>query len=596
MKLLRAFPFAALLCCILFLSAWGAGVFPSSVCATTIVMCAAGALTLISAKRRTPLVALVAVGTILLLILSAVPLPGRLDALTGRRRKAQNDLVLRTLSEARENRLIAPDTDMNFSHTRNRAGTIRIVFLSLLMLCAATVAAAFSRRTRRAYLHFLTVLLTVISVLGFLHQWIWPADKTIWWIFNFPHGSPVGGFVSRTHHAGFIALICPVCLALLVQAINTRRPISAILHGTAFALMIAAILSSLSRGAILAAAAGIIAVVAIAAHRRHWLACLCVCTLVLSLTVASLAILCATRDNAVSRSIVARLHTLAHPTQTFSGRARLSVWRDSLKVWRDYPVTGVGANGFRMVFPLYRMRSDRQTFVTPENEYVELLVDGGLLGVLLASSLAALLLARWHHGVKEELLPPELSLAIAGALVVAAVHNGVDVPMHTPLYAMTFASLLGMAFPSPDTAEKQPFLVGFAVPPRLWSAAALTAAFATGAFFLFAGVEPYRADLQDSVVSGNADQLSRGLVRAPTSWATWYHLGRCAFRARNRAAYRFGERCVTRATEYDPKNYRLWEALGHIRLSMGYQDGAREAFERMHALRSWKKPPRIQSR
>jgi len=591
-KFLNHLPFIVLLASLAFLSVWGAGVFPSSVCIATAAMCVAAAVTQASAGRRIPVSAAVAVGLILLVLLSALPLPGRTDSVTGKLRRRQNDRVRAALAEARQTGVIPAGSAPCFSHSRNRSGSLRIGLLAGLALCAAVVAARLGARARDAYLRFLVGLLVLMSVMGFLHQWIRPAEKTIWWVFDFPHGSPVGCFVNRTHHAGFIALVCPVALALFVRSVNGRRPFAAGLYAIAFAVMAAGILSSLARGAILATGAGVLAVIVVTARRKQWLASLWVCALVCFFAVGSMSALLMTRHSSVSKSVVTRLSSLAHPTRTFSGRARLTVWRDSLRVWRDYPLTGAGPNGFRAVFPLYRTRADRQDFVTPENEYVELLTDGGVVGLLAAALLAGLLVTHWRHGTAGRLLPDEVSLAVAGSAAVAAVHNGVDVPMHTPLYAMTFASLVGMVFPAPGTADT-PFLGGPAMPARVRAALLLLAGAIVGISCLAAGTEPYRSDLQDSVVAADAEELSRALVRSPTSWAAWYHFGLSAFRTDNRVAYIFGEKCMTRATECDPKNYRLWEALGHVRVSMGYDKEAREAFERMHELRPWKRPPRI---
>lgn len=601
MKPSDALPILALAVCTLFLAVWGAGAFASSVCLTAVALCAAAGAGLIGraragTARRIPASAFVVVTALLLTLLSAAPLPGRLDVVTGGRRHMQNGLVREALSEAERCGVIDESPSTRFSHTRNRAGTLRISLLILLALCAASITAGLQRDKRNAYLHFLLALLVIMSVLGFLHQWVWPVPKTIWWVFHLPSGSPVGCFVNRTHYAGFIALICPACLALFVKSINERRPVRAGLYAGAFSVVLAAVLFSLARGAVVAVGAGILVVLIILIRRRNRLASFCVVALLLLLAAVGAFSLFIAREKPVVREAVARLRTFAHPTRTFSGRARVTVWRDSLKVWRDYPVTGVGANGFRMVFPSYRTRSDRKTFVTPENEYVEVLVDGGAAGALLAALLGGLLFARWRHGTGRGLLSPEISMGTAGAVAVAAVHSGLDVPVHTPLYAMTLASLVGMVFPAPACDDGRPYLTGPAVHPGLCGAALVAVGLLIGVSALVFGTDPYKRDLRHSIVSADAEELSKALTGAPTSWAVWYHLGRCAFQVDTTAAYVFGEKCMTRATEYDPKNYRLWEALGHTRLNMGYEDRAREAFDRMHSLRSWKKPPKIQSR
>ncbi len=52
-----------------------------------------------------------------------------------------------------------------------------------------------------------------------------------------------------------------------------------------------------------------------------------------------------------------------------------------------------------------------------------------------------------------------------------------------------------------------------------------------------------------------------------------------------------GETLITHAAQLDPQNYRLWFELGQIRLSLGENTRAAEAFQRAKALRAWMTPP-----
>jgi hypothetical protein len=88
-----------------------------------------------------------------------------------------------------------------------------------------------------------------------------------------------------------------------------------------------------------------------------------------------------------------------------------------------------------------------------------------------------------------------------------------------------------------------------------------------------------------------ARELARGLCWSPTSWRTWYHFGR-ALALDSTPAMRFGEKCMSKAAEYDPNNYVLWNTLCSVRLQMGDREGARAAFARARQLRSWLSPPK----
>ena len=84
-----------------------------------------------------------------------------------------------------------------------------------------------------------------------------------------------------------------------------------------------------------------------------------------------------------------RLSTFRDPASTHSLRTRVQAWRDALAVWPRYPVVGAGANALRMVYPQHRAASHRGFRIFAENEYIQLVTEAGLAGVVLAGGLIA---------------------------------------------------------------------------------------------------------------------------------------------------------------------------------------------------------------
>ena len=74
---------------------------------------------------------------------------------------------------------------------------------------------------------------------------------------------------------------------------------------------------------------------------------------------------------------------------------RVNTWKDSVKIVRHYPVTGVGANAFRMIFPQYRNASTRKSFTHVENEYLQLPAELGIIGTLAALLFAGVAVIKW---------------------------------------------------------------------------------------------------------------------------------------------------------------------------------------------------------
>jgi len=95
----------------------------------------------------------------------------------------------------------------------------------------------------------------------------------------------------------------------------------------------------------------------------------------------------------VAGIIVCSIFTLAFPSSEFAQRVattvksknpvgdRIEFWEGSLRILRDYPITGVGWEGFRKVYPRYRPSEEKKSICNAHNNFVDVTVDSGLLGL-----------------------------------------------------------------------------------------------------------------------------------------------------------------------------------------------------------------------
>ena len=60
---------------------------------------------------------------------------------------------------------------------------------------------------------------------------------------------------------------------------------------------------------------------------------------------------------------------------------RIYFWEGSLKIIRDYPITGLGWEGFGLVYPEYKPAEGRQLVSNAHNNFIDMAVDSGLLGL-----------------------------------------------------------------------------------------------------------------------------------------------------------------------------------------------------------------------
>ena len=585
---------------VLLLSIWSGGVFAFSIYIAAGFLCLASAVSIIKIhtttehnnKTNITIPTLCWITIILFLAISAMPLPGKMDALTGSKRYEQNNTVRTFLSEAKKAGTVENNT-AHFSISRNRSGTLRILLLAVSMLGTSILSASLPVPFKKKYIGLLAVFFTLLSAAGFIHQWILPEEKTIWWLFNVEHGRPVGGFINRTHYAGFIAMGCPINLVLFLNSLTRKKWGPAALCGIAFLITGFAVSASLSRGALLACAVSLIIITFLILFKGRLIVsiplCLSACLLVCCIAIGIAKI----PNDELKNTIITRIETLRDPLKTDSAKSRLAVWRAATKIWRDYPILGVGANGFRMLFPQYRTKTDRKPFSHTENEYVELLTDTGLLGTLMTCALVIAIFARWRSNIRE-LLPSEISLAVGGATIVVAIHNAMDFPMHEPLYAIVYSSIIGLVLSQPAPAMTQNrHLSGLSIQSGIIATVLSACGFLILLSLAIFRTTQYKLDSPAFIEQANEKELVSALSASPTSWYTWALFGTHIYKKGTDNAILLGEKCLARAAEYDPNNYLLWETVGNTRLRMGDEEGAKNAFARMTKLREWKKGKQI---
>jgi O-antigen ligase len=471
-----------------------------------------------------------------------------------------------------------PTTPFRFSYSLNRAGTGRYILLAITTAAAAMLTARMNSRWKQRMLFALILIGTLIAAAGLVSQWVFPQGKTLWWTFPVPHGQPVGCFINRNHFGGFVAMLVPLALVGFADAALRRRFLSALFYLTCAGCMGAAVILSLSKGAWLALAVGVGVVSLLPVlYRRYGISLL--------LTSMSTLLLAATLFQ--FRGLIAdRIGELRSLRKSQSLNLRIDTWLDTLPIIRTYPIGGVGANAFRMVFPQHRTASTRSSFAHAENEYLQTPAELGAGGALL---LGWLLIESLRYACRQRDPIPGgaiREIAALAALAAVAAHAGVDYAVRVPLYTLTFGVVLGCAI-------RQPQETGPCRRPRLPLLALLAIA---GVSLL--GTRITRMDDSDAVNRFSTRELFSALEWSPVSWQIWYNLGRqtqtqsCA--APDPKLDVLAERAVSTAAAYDPNRYLLWKQIALMRWSLNNRSGALAAYERARALRTWLTIPELE--
>lgn len=109
-------------------------------------------------------------------------------------------------------------------------------------------------------------------------------------------------------------------------------------------------------------------------------------------------------------------------------RSKYAAWESSLELVKEAPILGIGRGAFETSFTRVHPHSARVTFSHVENEYLQALIDWGVVGALafaIAFGLAVrILLRRWHRNA--------LTATAIGALAVIAVQSLVDFGLELP--------------------------------------------------------------------------------------------------------------------------------------------------------------------
>ncbi len=315
-----------------------------------------------------------------------------------------------------------------------------LAFLAAFSLLYAGVFREFTSRPWRRRLALTVVGVGVAITVVALVQAVSPAPRKLYGFWQPTWNWAVfGPYVNNSHFAGYVAMAAALAtgaalgaLDRLRQAWGRRRRGWLALgasEGNAFIrwvavvmVLVAGLVASGSRGGV--SAFGLTALVLpFASARRRT-------TAVAVVLLAALGIAWIGLGDIVG----------AFETRGVKG-SRLDLWADMLPMVPDFPVFGVGWNAFSSAYPLYQTIWPGNWIGEAHNEYLQVFLDLGLVGVVLVGGLLGLVFrAAWRGAARGG-----LGLGLFGALFALAVHNLVDFNWQIPANAATWVALAALA-------------------------------------------------------------------------------------------------------------------------------------------------------
>lgn len=339
---------------------------------------------------------------------------------------------------------------------------------------------------------------------------------------------PFGSFVTHNHFAGLVAMTA--LLALGMAAGHARRahaatPVSVACGGAALA-MAAGLVASRSRGGLLALAGGAVVLGLAIPHlgrdrgpdrRRRGV----VAAGVLALAVLGFGLAVATP---AARQ---RLATILRGPSDQSGGYRQDTAAATLRLFMAHPLLGAGFGAYEdAVTPFKRGHGEVRT-THAESDVLEVLSEGGLLGVAAVAWLAVVLWRGLRSRLERGRDPFRKGIAVgawSGACALG-VHSLVDFNLRIPSNALLFVVLLGLAS-APVVAN------GASLADAAWSGArarrglaALALLLALAAAWRAAGAVQFERALALADANERVQALDAVLARHPYLAEAWRERG-----------------------------------------------------------------------
>ncbi len=149
---------------------------------------------------------------------------------------------------------------------------------------------------------------------------------------------------------------------------------------------------------------------------------------------------------------------------TLATEGRDEVFRDTLAIVRDFPLTGTGAGSFYSTYPLYNSGEVAPAFLRhTHNDYLQFASEFGLaaLALLGFSVLASLRAAVGAQIARRDRLLQGMGFAATMAIIALLIHSAVDFNLQIPANAAMFVVLMALAWVcrywDPLAASREPW-------------------------------------------------------------------------------------------------------------------------------------------
>ena len=429
-------------------------------------------------------------------------------------------------------------------------------------------------------------------------QHLVPNGKIYWARELTQGGTPFGPYVNRNHFAGLMGMLFPIVMVLFLlsrpssREKSFRKKVSDLLDralrnihlllGFGAVVVALSIFLSLSRGGILSLCVSLSLMGFLLSRRIRTRkgGLLFIATVIIILYAVGW----------FGWTPVFERFRAIRTLQGEISELRLDIWKDSLSMVRNFPLTGTGAGSFMHAYPAYRTIRSEGIADHAHNDYLELLTDGGVIGAgLFAWFMAAVLTQSYQAFLKRK--DPYARHLFAGALAgVTAflLHGMTDFNFFIGANGLYLFLLLGLVvnaanFPAAGEQQSPLFTGGHSLRKIIaWGFGGLlllSVLFHTGQMLSsLLRTETSRITLSKAspdTLAYMRDTLVRASFLDPLEPSHRYWLGRTAAGLSDHVS---AQRNYLSAVRLSPSNAVYLQALGSALEKTGDTTGARKLF------------------
>ncbi|MCD4742962.1 MAG: O-antigen ligase family protein [Desulfobacteraceae bacterium] len=322
----------------------------------------------------------------------------------------------------------------------------------------------------------ITIFGSVLAFSSILQLYL--TDEMALWFRHSPGNDAImGPYINRNHYAGLMEMIFPVALALflfhrprtenttffsgIIEIFKQEKANIHILIGTGALLIITSIFISLSRGGMISTCIGLIFFLGLSFKKKA--------SKQNSILIISLIIIAGFSISWFGwHPINDRFSSL----QTSAGDlslGRYNYWEDSKGIINNFPVTGSGFGTFSDIYPSFQTIDGRHDLQHAHNDYVELMTEGGIIGVLLIFSFLATLFFKTYKAfrLRKDAWSIYIYMGSITGMISILIHSFSDFNMHIGANGLWFAFMAALAVSASNTRLKVKNIATNLLPVRL---------------------------------------------------------------------------------------------------------------------------------